>query len=191
MKNSTNTKQYGMFTQPVFLPNGKRVIYHCFRSTVSLDAAMFLFKQKSIRMAVSEGHITFDPSYFRTKAGKIYPGVQIGAAFTTWEEFDAFDVAWNEGMANAEIRRIMNARVRSGGEHGGTFMSSFIDKRDRSDVWTAKELVKEFFEGKYMSKMNELISNTERMVKVRERDYGVVSDADVAGYETNQMNYEG
>ena len=191
MKNSTNTKQYGMFIQPVFLPNGKRVIYHCFRSTVSLDAAMFLFNQKSIRMAVSEGHIAFEPSYFRTKAGKIYPGVQIGAAFTTTKEFYDFDVAWNEGMANAEIRRIMNARVRSGGANGGTFASKFIDERDRSAVWTAKELVKEFFEGKYMSEMNELIRDTEKMVEVRERDYGVVSDADVAGYETNQMNYEG
>lgn len=190
MKNSTNNKQYGTFTHSVSLPNGKWVIYHCFRSTVSLDAAMFLFKQKSIRMAVSEGHIAFEPSYFRTKAGKIYPGVQIGAAFTTTKEFYDFDVAWNEGMANAEIRRIMNARVRSGGADGGTFASKFIDKRDRSDVWTAKELVKEFFEGKYMSEMNELISNTERMVKVRNQDYDIF-DAEVAGYETNQMNYEG
>jgi len=190
MKNSTNNKQYGIFIQSVSLPNGKRVIYYCFRSTVSLDAAMFLFKEKSIRMAVNEGHIAFEPSYFRRKASKIYPGVQVGAAFTTWEEFDAFDVAWNEGMANAEIRRIKNARVRSGGEHGGTFMSRFIDKIDRSDVLTAKELVKEFFEGKYMSEMNALISNTERMVEVRKQDYDI-SDADVAGYETNQMNYEG
>jgi len=171
MKNSTNNKQYGMFTQSVSLPNGKRVMYHCFRSTVSLDAAMFLFKKKSIRMAVNEGHITFEPSYFRTKAGKIYPGVQVGAAFTTTKEFDAFDVAWNEGMANAEIRRIDNARVRSGGLDGGTFMSRFLDKRDRCAVWTAKELVKEFFEGKYMSEMNELIRNTDELVKVREQQY--------------------
>lgn len=190
MKNSTNNKQYGTFTHSVSLPNGKWVIYYCFRSTVSLDAAMFLFKQKNIRMAVNEDHITFDPSYFRTKAGKIYPGVQVGAAFTTAKEFDAFDVAWNEGMGNAEIRRIKNARVRSGGEHGGTFMSRFIDKIDRSDVLTAKELVKEFFEGKYMSKMNELISNTEEMVRVRKESYGF-SDADVAASYHNHKIYEG
>lgn len=171
MKNSTNNKQYGMFTQSVSLPNGKRVMYHCLRSTVSLDAAMFLFKQKNIRRAVDEGHITFEPSYFRTKAGKIYPGVQVGAAFTTTKEFDAFDVAWNEGMANAEIRRINNARVRSGGLGGGTFISRFIDKRDRCALWTANELVEEFFEGEYMSKMNELIRDTESMVKAREQQY--------------------
>jgi hypothetical protein len=189
MKNSTNNKQYGMFTQSVSLPNGKWVIYYCFRSTVSLDAAMFLFKKGSIRKAVNEGHITFDPSYFRTKASKIYPGVQIGAAFTTQKECDAFDVAWNEGMANAEIRRIQNARINSGGPDGGTFMSRFIDK-NRSAVWTAKELVKEFFEGEYMSEMNKLIKDTERVVEVREQECGAVSDHEVCAYDSEESDIE-
>ncbi len=149
-------------------------------------------------MAANKSNVKFEPSYFRTKAGEIYPGVQIGAAFPTKEEFDKFDVAWNNGMAEAEVRRIRNSRQRSGGEHGGTFLSRFIDKCDRSVVWTAKELVKEFFEGEYMDEMNKLIKNTERMVEVRKETYGPkvlgtvkVKESDVSGYEHNQMNYEG
>jgi hypothetical protein len=198
MKNSTNNKKYGYFIESVNLPTSQWIHYHCFRSTVSLDAAMWLFKQKDIRLAAKKSDVKFDPSYFRTKAGEIYPGVQIGAAFTTKEEFDKFDVAWNNGMAEAEVRRIRNARQRSGGEHGGTFLSRFMDKRDRSDVWTAKELVKEFFEGEYMDEMNKLIRDTEKMVEIRREDYGPkvlgtvkVKESDVSGYEHNQMNYEG
>ena len=190
MKNSTNNKKYGYFIETVALPTSQRINYHCFRSTVSLDAAIWLFKQREIRMASNEGSVKFEPSYFRTKNNKITPGVQIGAAFATKEDFDRFDVSWNEGMADAEIRRIKNARKYSGGEHGGTFLSRFIDKCDRSAVWTAKELVKEFFEGEYMDEMNKLIKHTEEMVKVREQDYGTISDAEVSAYENNQMNYE-
>lgn len=190
MENSTNNKKYGMYEQSMPLPNGKWVFYYCFRSTVSLDAAIWLFKQREIRMAANEGSVKFEPSYFRAKNNKITPGVQIGAAFATKEDFDRFDVSWNEGMADAEIRRIKNARKYSGGEHGGTFLSRFIDKEQRMHVWTAKELVKEFFEGEYMDEMNKLIKHTEEMVKVRKQDYETVSDHEVSAYENNQMNYE-
>jgi len=189
MKNST--KQFGYFIETLKLPTGNWLQYHCFRSTVSLDAAMWLFKQKTIRMAANEGSVKFEASYFRTKNDKITPGVQIGAAFSTKKDFYRFDVAWNEGMADAEIRRIRNARKYSGGEHGGTFLSRLIDKEQRCNVWTAKELVKEFFEGEYMDEMNMLIKNTEKMVKVRKREYETVSDHEVSAYEHNQMNYEG
>ncbi len=184
MKNSTNNKKYGYFIETVALPTSQWINYHCFRSTVSLDAAMWLFKQKDIRMAANKSNVRFDPSYFRTKAGEIYPGVQIGAAFPTKEEFDKFDVAWNNGMAEAEVRR--------------TFLSRFIDKQQRMHAWTAKELVKEFFEGEYMDEMNKLIKHTEELVKIRKEDYGPkvlgtvkVKESDVSGYEHNQMNYEG
>lgn len=190
MKNSTNNKKYGYFIESVALPTSQWINYHCFRSTVSLDAAMWLFKQKDIRLAVNNNNIKFDPSYFRTKAGKIYPGVQIGAAFPTKEEFDKFDVAWNQGMAKAEIRRIENARLHSGGQHGGTFLSRYLGQP--SAVWTAKELVKEFFEGEYMSVMNKLIRDVEKMIEVRKEEYDPKIDvSDVSGYEHNQMNYEG
>ncbi len=187
MENST--KQFGYFVETLKLPTGNWLQYHCFRSTVNLDAAMWLFKQKEIRMASNNGDVKFEQSYFRSKNAKITAGVQISAAFKTKEDFDRFDVAWNEGMANAEIRRIKNARLYSGGEHGGTFLSKYLDKEQRGDVWTAKELVKEFFEGEYMDEMNKLIKRTVDLVKVREIEYGIV--VPVTSDENNQMNYEG
>jgi len=193
MENSTNNKKYGYFIETVALPTSQRINYHCFRSTVSLDAAMWLFKQKDIRLAAKKSDVKFDPSYFRTKAGEIYPGVQIGAAFPTKEEFEKFDLAWNNGMAEAEIRRIRNSRQRS----GGSFLAKYIDKRDSCIIWTSKELVKEFFEGEYMDEMNKLIKDTERMVEVRKEEYGPgvgtpkVRESEVSAYEHNQMNYEG
>lgn len=186
MENST--KQFGYFVETLKLPTGNWLEYHCFRSTVNLDAAMFLFKQKEIRMASNNGDVKFEQSYFRTKKS-ITPGIQISAAFKTKEDFDKFDVAWNQGMAKAEIRRIENARLRSGGQHRGTFLSRYLGQP--SAVWTAKELVKEFFEGEYMQEMNTLINRTVDLVKVRETEYGLsVSDAEVSAYEHNQMNYE-
>ena len=189
MENST--RKYGYFVETIKLPTGNWIEYHCFRSTVNLDAAMFLFAHKEIRMASNDGDVKFEQSYFRSKNDKITPGIQISAAFKTKEDFDRFDVAWNEGMANAEIRRIKNARQYSGGEHGGTFLSKHIDEKDRNAVWTAKELVKEFFEGEYMDEMNTLIKRTVGLVRVREIEYDTVSDEEVSAYEHNQMNYEG
>ena len=119
MENST--RKYGYFVETIKLPTGNWLQYHCFRSTVNLDAAMFLFKQKEIRRASNNGDVKFEQSYFRSKDDRITPGIQISAAFKTKEEFNKFDVAWNQGMANAEIRRIQNARLYSGGENGGTF----------------------------------------------------------------------
>ena len=189
MENSTNNKKYGYFIETVALPTSQRINYHCFRSTVNLDAAMWLFKQKEIRMASNNGDVKFEQSYFRSK-NSITPGIQISAAFKTEEDFTKFDVAWNQGMAKAEIRRIENARLHSGGQHGGTFLSRYLGQP--SAVWTAKELVKEFFEGEYMQEMNNLIDRTLDLVKVREAEYGLsVSDAEVSAYEHNQMNYEG
>jgi hypothetical protein len=191
MENST--RKFGYFIETLKLPTGNWLQYRCFRSTVNLDAAMFLFKQKEIRTASNNGDVKFEQSYFRSK-NSITPGIQISAAFNTKEDFDRFDVAWNEGMANAEIRRIKNARLYSGGEHGGTFLSKYLDKEQRMHVWTAKELVKEFFEGEYMQEMNTLIDRTLDLVKVRERQYGItvptLSDDEVSAYEHNQMNYE-
>ena len=166
MENST--KKYQYFVESIKLPNGKMVNYHCFRSTVSLDAAMFLFKQKSIRMAVKEDEsVRFEQSYFRTKNAKIYPGVQIGAAFVTKEEFDVFDMAWNNGMAMAEIRRIEDARINS----GGSFIAKHMDKHDKCRLTHARELAKELFEGEYKREMEKLIDNTESLVAVRKKDY--------------------
>ena len=91
MKNSTNNKKYGIYEQSMPLPNGKWVFYHCFRSTVKLDAAMWLFKQRDIRKAVNKGDIVFEPSYFRTKANTIHHGVQVGVAFQTDKEFQEFE----------------------------------------------------------------------------------------------------
>lgn len=173
MENST--RKYGYFVETLKLPTGNWLEYHCFRSTVSLDAAMFLFKQKEIRMASNNGDVKFEQSYFRSK-NSITPGIQISAAFKTQKDFDRFDVAWNQGMAKAEIRRIENARIHSGGKHGGTFLTKIIDKEQRSAVWTAKELVKEFFEGEYMQEMNTLIDRTVDLVKVRQAEYNIVSD---------------
>jgi hypothetical protein len=191
MENST--RKFGYFVETLKLPTGNWLQYHCFRSTVNLDAAMWLFKQKDIRTFSITEDVKFEQSYFRSK-NSITPGVQISAAFKTKEAFDKFDVAWNEGMAKAEIRRIENARLYSGGKHGGTFLSKYLDKEQRGHVWTAKELVKEFFEGEYMDEMNTLIKRTVDLVKVRERQHGItvptLSDDEVSAYENNQMNYE-
>jgi hypothetical protein len=187
MENST--RKYGYFVESIMLPTGTWIEYHCFRSTVNLDAAMFLFKQKEIRMASNNKDVKFEQSYFRSKNDKITPGIQISAAFKTKEDFEKFDVAWNQGMAKAEIRRIENARLHSGGKHGGTFLSKYLAQP--SAIWTAKELVKEFFEGEYMDEMNTLIKRTVGLVRVREIEYDTVSDEEVSAYEHNQMNYEG
>ena len=183
-ENSRSTKKYQYFVESIMLPNGKWLNYHCFRSTVSLDAAMFLFKQKSIRKAVTQDEsIRFEESYFRTKNAKIYPGVQVGAAFATKEEFDAFDMAWNNGMAMAEIRRIEDARINS----GGSFIAKHMDKYDKCRLTHARLLAQELFEGEYKRDMEKLIDNTERLVNVRKLDY----EHDKVSYEHNQMNYEG
>ena len=167
-ENSGSTKKYQYFVESIRLPNGKWLNYHCFRSTVGLDAAMFLFNQKSIRMAVKEDKsVRFEQSYFRTKNDKIYPGVEIGAAFATKEEFDAFDIAWNKGMAKAEIRRIEDARINS----GGSFLSKLIDKEDKCRLTHARALAQELFEGEYKRDMENLIYNTESLVAVRKKEY--------------------
>lgn len=164
MENST--KKYQYFVESIKLPNGKWLNYHCFRSTVGLDAAMFLFKQKSIRTAVTQDEtVSFEQSYFRTRNAKIYPGVQIGAAFATKEEFDAFDMAWNNGMAMAEIRRIEDARK-------STFLAKHIDKHDKCRFTHARELVNDLFTSVVAkSQMETLINNTESLVDVRKKDY--------------------
>jgi hypothetical protein len=180
MENST--RKYGYFIETLKLPTNEWLEYHCFRSTVNLDAAMFLFKQKEIRMNSKNGYVKFEPSYFRSKNNNINPGIQVSAAFKTREEFDKFDVAWNQAMAKAEIRRIENARLHSGGQHSGTFLSKYLDKEQRCSMWTAKELIKEFFEGDYMDEMNKLLRDTENLVYVRKQDYGI--------YESNKANYE-
>jgi hypothetical protein len=168
-ENSRSTKKYQYFVESIMLPNGKWLNYHCFRSTVGLDAAMFLFKQKSIRMAVTQDEsVRFEQSYFRTKNVKIYPGVQVGAAFATKEEFAKFETAWNKGMAMAEIRRIEDARINS----GGSFIAKHIDTHDRCRFVTARLLAQELFEGVVArSQMEKLIDNTESLVDVRKKEY--------------------
>ncbi len=188
MKNST--KQFGYFVETLKLPTGNWLQYHCFRSTVGLDAAMFLFNQKEIRMASSDGNVKFEQSYFRSK-NSITPGIQISAAFNTEKDFTKFDIAWNKGMAKAEIRRIENAR--SGDGFGGTFLSRYIDKQHLHSmhVWTAQELVKELFDGEYMEEMNTLIDRTVELVKVQQEKYDKkASDVEVFADEHNQMNCE-
>jgi len=164
MENST--KKYQYFIESLCLPNGKWLYYHCFRSTVGLDAAMFLFRNKYIRAAVTKDEtVTFEQSYFRTKNAKIYPGVQIGAAFATKEEYDKFDRAWNDAMMDVEVRRIQDAR-------NGTFLTRYIDKGTNCRFDTARVLVDEFFTCKVdKQNMEKLIDNTESLVAVRKLDY--------------------
>jgi hypothetical protein len=170
-ENSRSNKKYQYFVESIKLPNGKWIEYHCFRSTVGLDAAMFLFKNKYIRTAVTKDEsVRFEQSYFRTKNAKIYPGVQVGAAFATKEEYDKFDKAWNNGMAMAEIRRIEDARINS----GGSFLAKLIDKEDKCRFTHARELVNDLFISDVArNQMEELISRTASLVAVRKLDYTI------------------
>jgi len=181
-ENSRSNKKYQYFVESIMLPNGKWVEYHCFRSTVGLDAAMFLFKNKYIRTAVTKDEtVNFKQSYFRTKNAKIYPGVQVGAAFTTKEEYDKFDRAWNDAMMDVEVRRVQDAR-------NGTFLAKYIDKETHCRFTYARELVNDLFISDVArSQMEMLINKTKSLVTVRELDY----EDDIVSYEHNQMNYEG
>jgi len=183
-ENSRSNKKYQYFVESIKLPNGKWLNYHCFRSTVGLDAAMFLFKNKYIRTAVTkEETVNFEQSYFRTKNDKIYPGVQVGAAFATKEEYDKFDRAWNDAMMDVEVRRIQDAR-------NSTFLTKYIDKETHCRFTHARELVNDLFISDVArSQMQTLIDNTERLVAVRKLKYE--RDHEVSAYEHNQMNYEG
>ena len=165
-ENSRSNKKYQYFVESIKLPNGKWLNYHCFRSTVGLDAAMFLFKNKYIRTAVTKDEtVNFEQSYFRTKNAKIYPGVQVGAAFATKEEYDKFDRAWNDAMMDVEVRRVQDAR-------NSTFLTKYIDKETHCRFTHARELVNDLFISVVeRSQMETLIDKTARLVAVRKLDY--------------------
>jgi hypothetical protein len=165
-ENSRSNKKYQYFVESIKLPTGKWIQYHCFRSTVGLDAAMYLFKNKYIRTAVTKDEtVNFEQSYFRTKNAKIYPGVQVGAAFATKEEYDKFDSAWNDAMMDVEVRRVQDAR-------NGTFLTKYIDKENHCRFTYARELVNDLFISVVArSQMETLINNTESLVAVRKLDY--------------------
>lgn len=126
MKNSA--KQFGYFTECIQLPTDRFLEYHCFRSTVKLESAVFLMEEFKLDPNMSKWtSIKFKSSTHVTRNGYARPRIQICAAFESREEFETFEQKFNEAMYKAEVEQAFEERIKC----GKTFYDRAVTKANR------------------------------------------------------------
>ena len=113
MKNSA--KQFGYFVESITLPTDKYLEYHCLRTTVKLEAAVFLMQEFKLDPDMFKwSNIKFKSSTHVTRKGFARPRIQLCAAFESREEFETFEKRFNEAMYKAEVERAFVERIKCG-----------------------------------------------------------------------------